>query len=465
MDKNNSDALKGGRGSKPIIGFFVIAVAVTVLIIGFMVLNEKERPQIALLDDVSNFGASREVGFQVTDEKSGIQEISLQIIQDEKSVVLYEKTFPRQSYFLNAGANRIEESIAVDVRSLGFKDGTAELRVSAKDFSWSNWMAGNESTMNYTVSIDTKPPKITVIDSPRYIMTGGSGVVIYKIDEPPAEQGVTVNNHFHPGFPVDESSKDVFLAYIGLPYDTDKFETPPQITAFDRAGNQGRATFTMIVKKKAFRKDQITVSDDFLSQKLPEFEQNYPELTGSPVEQYLYLNSKIREANNRTISQACSSPSPVKLWEGRFMRMARSSRRAGFADQRSYYYSGKQIDEQVHLGIDLASTRHAKVEAANRGRVVFADYLGIYGNTVILDHGQGLFSLYSHLGQIDVALEDIVDQNTVIGLSGSTGMAGGDHLHFSMLINGIFVNPLEWWDAQWIKFNITELLPAEAEPN
>jgi murein DD-endopeptidase MepM/ murein hydrolase activator NlpD len=134
------------------------------------------------------------------------------------------------------------------------------------------------------------------------------------------------------------------------------------------------------------------------------------------------------------------------------------SRMAGFAEHRTYYYNNAEIDQQVHLGIDLASTKRADIKAANRGNVVFAEYLGIYGNTIILDHGQGIFSLYSHLSQIGVAVGELVDKGAIIALSGASGMAGGDHLHFSVLINGIFVTPLEWWDKQWLQLNIEDIL-------
>jgi murein DD-endopeptidase MepM/ murein hydrolase activator NlpD len=138
--------------------------------------------------------------------------------------------------------------------------------------------------------------------------------------------------------------------------------------------------------------------------------------------------------------------------------MARSSRRAGFAEYRTYYYGGQEVDHQVHLGIDLASTSMVPIKAANSGVVAYAAYLGIYGEMVIIDHGLGLFSLYSHLSQIDVTVGDAVTKETVIGLSGKSGMAGGDHLHFSVLVNGIFVDPLEWWDKPWLELNILNFL-------
>ena len=91
------------------------------------------------------------------------------------------------------------------------------------------------------------------------------------------------------------------------------------------------------------------------------------------------------------------------------------------------------------------------MEASNAGRIVYADYLGIYGNTVIIDHGMGLYSLYGHLSAIDVAKEQMVNRGQSLGHTGQTGLAGGDHLHFSMIVQGIQVNPVEWWDPAWVE--------------
>jgi pyruvate/2-oxoglutarate dehydrogenase complex dihydrolipoamide acyltransferase (E2) component len=90
------------------------------------------------------------------------------------------------------------------------------------------------------------------------------------------------------------------------------------------------------------------------------------------------------------------------------------------------------------------------VKAGNDGKVVYADYLGIYGNCVIIDHGMGVSSLYGHLASIDLKNGDTVKRDQVIGRSGMTGLAGGDHLHFSMQVHGRPVNPVEWWDPHWI---------------
>ena len=79
-----------------------------------------------------------------------------------------------------------------------------------------------------------------------------------------------------------------------------------------------------------------------------------------------------------------------------------------------------------------------------------ASWLGIYGNCVIIDHGMGVQSLYGHLSSFDVKVGDTVTRGQIVGRSGMTGLAGGDHLHFTMLVGGRMVNPVEWWDPHWI---------------
>jgi len=143
------------------------------------------------------------------------------------------------------------------------------------------------------------------------------------------------------------------------------------------------------------------------------------------------------------------------LWSGAFLRLPGSATRAKFADHRIYRYKGREIDRQVHMGIDLASVSRADVPASNRGRVIVTKNIGIFGNTVVLDHGFGLTSIYSHLSRILVAPGDLVEKGEIIGKTGATGLAGGDHLHFGMAVHKTFVNPLEWWDSSWIKNNIT----------
>jgi murein DD-endopeptidase MepM/ murein hydrolase activator NlpD len=263
---------------------------------------------------------------------------------------------------------------------------------------------------------------------------------------------VTVGERFFPGYSGAFQDRDVYLAFFALAYDQGS-GTELFVSADDRAGNKTRTGLTHHIRPKTFRKDTIRISDRFLNGKIPEFGIDMPDAT--PVEKFLAINRDQRRTDYGQIQEICKAPLRVMHWSGRFLRLPNSAPRAGFADHRTYIYNGKEIDRQVHLGTDLASTEHAPVPAANGGVIVFADQLGIYGRTVFIDHGFGLFSMYAHLNQIMVKKGQSIAKGDILGKTGTTGLAGGDHLHFSILIRDTFVNPVEWWDATWIKHNIS----------
>jgi murein DD-endopeptidase MepM/ murein hydrolase activator NlpD len=178
----------------------------------------------------------------------------------------------------------------------------------------------------------------------------------------------------------------------------------------------------------------------------------------SDIKKYIKINNDLRKADHSTLFKLRERTTPKRHWQGTWLRLKNAATMARFGDHRSYFYKGMKVDEQDHLGIDLASLANSPVQAANHGRVIFAERNGIYGLTVALDHGQGLVSIYGHLSSIGVKLDQDVKKGESIGLTGQTGLAGGDHLHFGIMVNGIFVNPIEWWDNHWIKDNITRKL-------
>ena len=102
-------------------------------------------------------------------------------------------------------------------------------------------------------------------------------------------------------------------------------------------------------------------------------------------------------------------------------------------------------------GIEIAVAEGQPVRSVHEGVVAFADQFTGYGNLVIVEHGDGAFSLYGHLSSISVQEGARVARGEVIGRSGETGLAGGDHLHYSVLLHGLSVNPSEWWDGHWIQ--------------
>jgi murein DD-endopeptidase MepM/ murein hydrolase activator NlpD len=432
--------------------FFLLILLVAAGGASFLLFFEGNTPSISLTAVPEYLGKMDTVDIEVTDVGSGLRTVEVTASQPGLVKVLYTKTNPRLQYTGQIGPLTDKQSLPFDAVKLGFKDGPIEIKVSAHDFSFRGMFTGNSSVTSKNVTLDTKPPLVRILHSEKYISPGGAGIAIYTLSDSTSEHGARINGKLNHGHPVGDGRKDTFIAYFALPFDSDHIESSI-VEATDVAGNSTKVPFEVIVKKTDQKHDRINISEGFLSVKIPEFEQYYPDLPGNIVEKYLYTNQAIRDENNNKIVELCSNPHQDRLWKGRFYRMPGSGR-AGFADHRTYYYNDKPIDKQVHLGMDIASTQRAKVKAANAGQIVFADYLGIYGNMILIDHGQGVYSLYSHLSQITVAVDDMVASGDVVGLTGTTGMAGGDHLHFSMLINGIFATPIEWWDPHWIEVTI-----------
>ena len=339
---------------------------------------------------------------------------------------------------------------------MGITDGKAILRMVARDYSWRKWLHGNTAYIEKDVMIDTKPPEVDVLSRIHNVSQGGTGLVIYKLSEPCLKSGVYVGENFFPGYSGYYKDKNFFVAFFALDY-TQGAGTELLVKATDLSGNISRAGFPYYIKKRVFKKDFLKISDRFLNWKMPEFDVDVPPDSENPlVDKFLKVNRELRKRNNLKIKDIGRKTDNKLYWDSAFLRLPNSARRASFADHRRYRYKGRVIDEQVHMGVDLASIAHSPVPASNRGKVAFAGYLGIYGKTVMIDHGFGLFSIYAHLSSFDVTMGKIVSKGETIGHTGSTGLAGGDHLHFGMLVNKTFVNPVEWWDASWIKNNISD---------
>ena len=420
----------------------------------FFVRFEGEQPTISLDLPSTSIGQSCEIAIQAADEKSGLRRVQVQIIKNGKESNLFEKDFAATGLFRGGQEHETSFSITVEPKKLGMADGDALLRLDAWDHSLRGLITGNHVRIEKPVSIDSRPPGVDVLTRAHNITPGGAGLVVYKLSESCSETGVMVGETFYPGHSGAFSDPNIVMAFFALDYNQGR-GTEIYVSATDAAGNTARAGFPYYIKKKTFKTDAIPISDRFLTWKMPEFSVPLIEESNTPLlDKFLKINREMRKANYDEITGLGVSTDPIIHWENAFLRLPKSARRANFADHREYLYNGKLVDKQVHLGIDLASIAHSPVPAANSGKVVFVGEIGIYGKTIVIDHGVGLFSTYSHLSSMDVEPGRMVTKGDVIGKTGSTGMAAGDHLHYGMMIHKTFVNPVEWWDAAWIKNNV-----------
>ncbi len=441
------------------IKWWLIAVGCLVVVLPlawFLMTRLEGEPPVLELDLLSPYiGASQDITLALSDTKSGLRKLWVGLLKDGREVALVETDFPSAGLLKGGSLKETSIKITVVPSKLGFSDGEAVLRLVVLDYSWRDWWKGNKTYLEKTLLIDTQPPKIEVLSRALNINQGGAGLVIFRTSENCSQSGIQVGDKFFPGHGGFFDDPLVYLTFVALGYQQGP-DTTIRVRAVDPAGNSAESNFYHHIRRRVFRRDKIDISDGFLSRKLPEFSsQISQDASKSLLDKFLEVNRDLREANYQEIAAACRTPDLKMHWQGSFLRLPKSATKSQFADHRTYYYKGRQIDQQVHLGIDLASISNSQVPAGNAGVVVYARPLGIYGKTVVLDHGYGVFSMYSHLSHIAVQVGDSVSRGDPLGRTGSTGMAGGDHLHFSMLINDTFVNPVEWWDINWLQNNVT----------
>jgi murein DD-endopeptidase MepM/ murein hydrolase activator NlpD len=302
------------------------------------------------------------------------------------------------------------------------------------------------------VMVVTQPPVISADSDQHYLYLGMADLATMNVTGPYTSAGVKVGDQTFRAWPMPGGKPGMFSLFAfawNMPAGT-----TPMAYASNAAGNDVMTPLTVIFPKKeqpVYTQHPIQITDQFMQKVLSELD---PNGTGDPVERFVKINNEMRRANNKTLSDLRLKTADSFLWSQPFTRQAHSQAEATFADVRSYMYQGRKIDQQVHLGYDLAVTQHVGVEASNDGRIVWAAPLGIYGNCVVVDHGYGLQTIYGHMSRIDVHVGDMVKRAQVMGLSGMTGMAGGDHIHFAMQLDGVQIDPKEWWDAHWIKDHV-----------
>jgi murein DD-endopeptidase MepM/ murein hydrolase activator NlpD len=398
-------------------------------------------------------GPGRDVLLELTDEGAGLREIHVTLQHADGESALVDQRFDGNLATGGGpeGAAR-QVQLRIDPEALELSDGDAFLRVVATDWSWRGGFGGNVSEVAIPLAIDREKPKIRIDTGLTYIHRGGSGAVAYSVSEPTARDGVAVGDAFFRGFP-DPDSATRRVALYAVPADS-----PPKpairVVAEDAAGNAATARWPVVVRERALPDANVTLPRSFLDLTVRDLADANGIGISDLAAAFREINTEMRRKNEVQVREVTARSAPKQLWYGHFEQLVNSKVTSRFAEHRSYFVDGEKNSEAIHFGYDLASTAAAPITAANAGRIVYADDLGIYGNCVMIDHGFGLATLYGHLSRIDVGEGDEVAKGDALGLSGATGLAGGDHLHFAMIVGGTYVDPLEWWDPAWVRTHI-----------
>jgi murein DD-endopeptidase MepM/ murein hydrolase activator NlpD len=391
----------------------------------------------------------------------GLRHVEVRLLCGGTAYQLLDEAIPAASWIGSGVAERTLH-VEADFVTAGLKEGPAQLQVIVETHAWRISGVPRYVTER-PVTLDLTAPLVELLSTQHNVRLGGAAVAVFRVAPDAVRAGVAVERYFFPATRGYFADPAVVVAVFAVPQDL----TPAarvQIEASDAVGNATTVALPCRIRDRRFPERPLQIDDQFLQRKVPELlGVNGLAAHADLVQGYLFINGDFRRQTEQRLRELTATSAPAPLWDGAFRRQSNAAPMSAFADRRLYLYRGETIDRQTHLGYDLASLEGAPVEAAQNGVVVFAGNLGIYGNTVILDHGLGVFSLYGHLRAIAVQPGQHVRTGQGLGNTGETGLAGGDHLHFSIMLYGIHVDPVEWWDPKWLRDHVgakLAMLPA-----
>jgi len=464
---------KKRRSATPFRVFLLLVLFIVGAVVGLGALRHASSPVIEFELGAGVIGPRGHVKVTFREPDRGLAEVQLELVQGELVRILCAKAFrPRAPHELWGDVTR-EHTCEAEIGKEAFpeiEEGALELRATAGRAG--SWISAPEPLVERRpVKVKLTPPLVSVTSTHIYVAQGGAEVVVYTVGDDAVKHGVEIKGWSFPGYALPGGAPGQAFALFAIPFNVAGTEEL-RLFAEDTLGNRASRTgFVHEFFPKPPTTDTIRLSDAFMKKVAEEMIPRVKSVQdkGDLLQNYLQLNGPLRERNRARLRELAQSSAQRFLWSEPFLPMKNAAVMGSFADQRTYTYNGAAVDTQTHLGIDFASVAQAPIQAANNGVVLHADYLGIYGNSVIIDHGYGLMTLYGHLSTISVGTGEEVARGQEIGRSGNTGMAGGDHLHYATLLQGYPINPKEWWDANWLndrlKLKLGEALPLAAEGN
>jgi len=416
-----------------IVAVIVIAVLLPIAILA----GRSATPVLDLPSQPASIGQASSISVHVSDPR-GVSKAGVTIEQNGAKFPVWALPQPSKE-------PESRWSFVTGVKTIPqLRDGKAKLIVEAT----SNDLLHKTARLERDVMVVTQPPSLSVDSEQHYLYLGMADLVTFNVAGSYTAAGVRVGDETFRSWPMP-GGKPGFFSLFAFAWNMPP-GTVPQVFAANAAGNDVTGPITVQFPKKEqpkYTAHDLQVSDAFIQKVVGELD---PNGSGDPVTRFVRINNEMRRANNKTLSDLRLKTADKFLFSQPFARQSHSQAEATFADLCNYIYQGKKIDQQVHLGYDLAVTQHVGVEASNDGRVIYAAPLGIYGNCIVVDHGYGLQTIYGHMSHFDVHEGDMVKRGQIMGQSGMTGMAGGDHIHFAMQLDGVQIDPKEWWDPHWI---------------
>ena len=216
-----------------------------------------------------------------------------------------------------------------------------------------------------------------------------------------------------------EVGRNRYRAILGIPLITEPGRYNILFRIKTKDGLRVEWKETVQVKKTVFKKETLSI----------------------PPEKSRHLTSKYLGKEGRKIRKVYKREEVEQLWEGKFILPAEGRISSPFGAYRVY---NKGRASWRHRGVDIANKEGTEILAPNSGIIVLSKDMRVHGGTIIISHGQGVFSIFSHLKERLVKKGEKVGRGQLIGLMGQTGLATGSHLHWGLCASGTVVDPLEW---------------------
>jgi murein DD-endopeptidase MepM/ murein hydrolase activator NlpD len=404
--------------------------------------NRRDPLMITVADNM----ALKSYSVEISDGKNSVMVANELILEPNQTSRTIKVDYPRKPV----------KGVRLDPKSDAFK-----LTITVTDCSNWNFFQGNSLKKEIMVEVDYKRPDVNILSNSYSIRQGGSALVVFQVKDDALKSFYLEAEGKK--FEVAPYKKEgYYAALVAWPFNQENFSA--RIIAEDMAANKRVVNVPFYTKTKEYKVSWIKAKDNFIDGKISDLASSDPQysLIKDRVSKLKAINEDMRLSNEKLIHALSEKISDeiVDSWKIKpFYPLKNGAKVASYGDERHYYYGDKsnEISQSYHVGLDMASTKMAKILTSNAGKVVYSNYNGIYGNMPMIDHGLGLFTLYGHCSNILVQEGDEVSAGAAIAQTGVSGLALGDHLHFGVLVQGIEVRPEEWMDKKWIRDNVDKI--------
>ena len=427
-------------------------------------------PTIRAVKSPSGLGLdSADLSISIKDELAGLDQVIVRAEQQNSDT----RELLRKDYKKKTAEDNI--TLPLNAKELGLREGTLRIIVLAFDSSlWSN-----RASISIELKVDYQKPKIEVLTSQHNAVRGGVELVFYSVSGgSDFFSGVMAGPYIFPGFPAakldPEFSKtpEVYFSFFSVPLDS-AAEERLEILARNAVGNSSIASFFYRVKELNTPTVSLEVNREFLQNSVDPLYHSYLKLRAvhrgqknaeyTPASDKTELSKRLAVINREfrpllaeDLRVLFGRPKLEKLWAGPFLRPAGKALPYPFGALKTYSFAGENVGSMRQDGLDFATAEGTSVRAANSGSVIFSGELGVYGKTIIIDHGFGLTTLYQHLSSLSTQEGAHLESGQAIGLSGSTGYALKPEIGYEVRLHGLPVRPEEWWDRVWIRDHLED---------